>query len=364
MMYLIYLTYYNNNMNSMVIEWRNELDTLTEKTSITLEDVCVYLGVSYPDTIGFYHKIPKKREMFIGIGMAFGQDIQMINNWIVKYGNKRKLYVKEALSDLIWIYLINCNHRDHAEINYFRLYDKCREAILDTYISLWNEYVTHDRGTASVENELQDVVYDDEFRGLRSFIVENMDAFKTAYSKPRSMISRYVQTILSTYDRANPGKKTPVNFLRGYLDDSMINYITGSPDSINVMDMKSRDRVINSKAVPKLRETHIALCLALGMLTDEIDHYLEMMGYQPLDRSLEDEKDLIEALDKWDSEHPLTRRYKEIHLSEDVQSKKTSGPNNMTVQEELQAVSDMLMLRSDLDYEYRLKRKQFTYLKG
>lgn len=560
-------------MAGKIREWRNELDTLVEKTGISLEDVCEYIGVSYPDKIGFYNKIPRKREMFIGIGMAFGQDLHMIDNWIVRYGEKKKLYAKDALSDLIWIYLINSNHNgcvssdpsekdskdiqccsrmsddgrpviaadigrttvvddasqpaitkgsgdntsqpantggsgdnasqpaitggsgdnasqsaitgdsgDNAsrsaaaadsecegggpvsttikrpEINFFNLYDECQIKVQNAYIELWNEYVENDKETALVENDLGAVAHDAKYEGLRAFIAQNMDSFKTAYRKPRNMLSEYVRTILDTYTRANDGKETPINFLRGYLDDSMMNYITGNPQSINVMDMRSRDRVINIKAVPKLKRTHIALCLALGMTIQEINNYLDMMGYQPMDPASKDEKRLLEMLHDWDEDHPLTRRYKEKYLlwkdwthvgddpaepdmstdlpvdvskigrmklqesandsgstefqacssnngstnsreqdtgsgstiSKEITSRNGStnswepesenrkkksqdhnlgngstgySENDLTMKEELQAVSDMLMMRSDLEYEYSLEGKTFPYMK-
>ena len=361
-------------MAGLIREWRNELDSLVEETGITLEDVCDYLGVSYPNKIGFYNKIPRKREMFIGIGMAFEKDLQKINEWIGRFGDKRKLYAKEVLSDLIWIYLINCNHRSRGagpnqpSVNFYHLYDECQIRVQNTYIALWNEYVENDQETAMVESSLETVSYDEEFQDLRAFVAENMDSFKTAYRKPRNMLAGYVSTILDTYTRANDGKETPINFLRGYLDDSMMNYITGNPESINVLDMKSRDRMINIKAVPKLKRTHIALCLALGMSTKEINEYLDMMGYQPLDPLSEDENILMEMLLQWDEEDPLTQKYKAFYLS-DVNgahasgSSGGSGESTLSIREELQAVSDMLMMRSDLEYECKLAGQPFPYMK-
>ena len=340
-------------------EWRYELDMLVRSTGVTLEDVCEYIGVHYPGTIGFYRKIPRERETFIGIGMAFRRDLETINGWIVRYGDKRKLYAKDVLSDLIWIYLINCNQQNFSDTNFFCLYEECRRIIQDTYIALWNEYIANDEGTATVEKGLAAVHHDPTFRDLQSFVAENMDAFKTAYRNPRNMLAEYVKVILGTYTRANEGKETPINFLRGYLDDSMMNYITGSSKIINVIDMKSRDRVINSKSVPKLKRTHIALCLALGMsTTDEIDRYLGLMGYQPLDPESKDEDVLVEELQRWNESHPLVQRFKDVYFR-----KAEDGEEALSIQEELQAVSDMLMLRSDLEHEYRLTGRTFPYMK-
>ena len=345
-------------MASKIREWRRELDELVELTGITLDDVCEYIGVQYPEVIGFYHRLPRKRETYIGVGMAFGQSLPRINDWIAEYGNKRRLYAKEAMSDLIWIYLINCSNRQKrgAGINFYRLYDDCQARVQDTYIALWNEYVAHSEGTMTVETGLAEVQYDPMFHDLRAFIAENMDAFKTAYSKPRQMLAEYVKLILDTHTRANDGVETPINFLRGYLDDSMMNYITGDPQIFNVIDMKSRDRVIKTKAVPKLKRTHVALCLALGMCGDEIDEYLSLMGYQPLDSGIGEEKALLQALKRWEEAHPLPRRLKAKYLQK-------ASEENMTIQEELQAVSDMLMLRSDLDEAYRLAGRTFPYLR-
>ena len=63
----------------------------------------------------------------------------------------------------------------------------------------------------------------------------------------------------------------------------------------------------------------------------------------------------------WESEHPLTRAYKNIH--ELVRDENAVDTAELSAREELQAVSDMLMLRNDLDYEYMKKGLEFPYLK-
>ena len=63
-------------------QWQKELTQLSEETGLSFDYVCDYLGVSYSRDIGFYAKIPKKRRTVIGIGMAFGQPLDVINRWI------------------------------------------------------------------------------------------------------------------------------------------------------------------------------------------------------------------------------------------------------------------------------------------
>ena len=342
-------------------EWKAELNNLVEATGISLEEVCDYLGVAYRENIGFYFKLPKKRETFIGIGMAFHQDSDKINEWIKRYGKKRKLYAKDLLGDLIWLYLIHAGMKDTlGEINYYKLYDECRDTALEIYRELWDEYQKSAKGTTTMSEELKSVHFDPRFEGLRSFVVENMDSFRTAYSRPRKMLMTYVQAILDTYTRASDGIETPISFLRGFLDDSMINYITGSHETIQVMDMKSRDRSINIKAIPKLKKTHISMCLALGMCADEIDRYLEMMGYFPLDEEDRVEGLLKQHLEKWKAEHPLTGKFKAKYINDEGDQ---HAQTSLSEKEELQAVSDMLMLRPDLKLEFAKEGKRFPYMK-
>ena len=145
----------------------------------------------------------------------------------------------------------------------------------------------------------------------------------------------------------------------------MINYIVGGYEDINVIDMKSRDRSTNTKAVPKLKKTHIAICLALGMCADEIARYLELMGYGSLDMEDSTEAALKEHLDKWEVAHSKTKAFKRKYItgfssaSGRMPAKKTS----LSMKEELQAVSDMLMLRTDMSYEFRKVGTAFPYMK-
>ena len=352
--------------------WRREIEHLVMSTGISLQDVCNYLDISYKRKIGFLYKVPKKREMLIGIGMAFGQSLEVINRWIQQYGGKKRLYSKDALSDLIWIYLINCNYNYSLEhnnkyssdrINYYRLYDECRSKVEETYTSLWNEYVGNSMSTAQCDKKLEQIAYDEKYKGILSFVAENMDSLKTAYTKPRKMLAAYVDAILDTCARENDDKQTPFNFLRGYLDDSMINYIAGSCESIHVLDMKSRDRSVHMKSVPKLKRTHISICLALGMTTCEINKYLTVMGFMPLDEGDEDEKVLLKKLPIWERTHPNVWNFKKEYLFNSERASKTGSKIEPSDSEDVQAVKDMLMLRSDLNYEYKKEGVQFPYLK-
>ena len=346
---------------SRTSDWKKEIDALTEATGISKEEVCEYLDIQYQKGIGWYRKLPRRREMFIGIGMGFKQDLAVIDDWIVRYGDKQRLYPKDLLSDLIWIYLINSNHKDQtSSLNYYQLYDRCKARVRETYIELWNEYIQNSHGTASVEEALGSVEYDEEFQDLRAFIIDNMDSFKTAYSRPRTMLGRYVQAILGVYTTANEGKEVPINFLRGYLDDAMINYLTGDTDKINVLDMKSRGRTAARKPIPKLRKTHISLCLALGMVAGEVDHYLDLMGYAPLDKTVEDEGRLLRTLGRWEKRHELVHMFKIRYIEGDPDE---GEEPDMDDEQRLQASSDMLMLRSDLEYEYRQRGWKFPYMK-
>jgi hypothetical protein len=89
----------------------------------------------------------------------------------------------------------------------------------------------------------------------------------------------------------------------------------------------------------------------------EINRYLELMGYSPLNEEDIDEERLIKALRKWEEHHPLPRIYKEKYISE-------NDNVNMSSEEELKAVNEMLMLRQDLNDHYKRKKEKFPYVKA
>lgn len=339
-------------------QWQNELTEITLKTGITLQDVCDYLDLNYNRDVGFFVKIPKKRRMMIGIGMAFGQPLDVINRWITTYAGKRKLYSKDISEDLIWIYLINTNSgRSDKEINYFKLYESYQEAAFETYMTIWNEVTAGSSDTEDVDRQLSqigDAVGVDE---LKEFVINNIDSFKTAYSKPRRMLAKYVKCLLNTKGKDDKDGKTSLISLRGWLDDSMINYLSGSTDTVNVTDLKTGSRIPDLKHIPKNRKSHISLALALGMTVCEINQYLEMMGYIPLDEEDIDDAVLIKELNKWDEEHPLQKIYKKKYIEEDDNI-------DMTLEEEQRAANDMLMLRQDLKDQYKRRKLKFVYVKA
>ena len=339
-------------------QWKKELNGLTEETGVSLEDICEYLGVSYERYTGFYVKLPMKRSTYIGIGMALGRSLSEINRWITYYGTKRRLYNKDISEDLVWIYLINRSLADRGSgINYYMMYDKCQELAFETYFTLWSDIMESSNDTADIDRKLEMIEYGDVLSDLKEFVVENVDSFKTAYAKPRKLLKKYVSCILETNGKASAkGKPDSLISLRGWLDDSMINYIAGSDETIHTVNMKTGVRTLDIKRVPKNRNAHIALAMALGMACPEINEYLELMGYYPLDEESEDEKYLIDAVNSWDENHPLQKEYKEKYIY-------GNSSVEMNDDDESQAVNDMLMLRQELRDEYRKRGKEFPYLK-
>ena len=333
-------------------DWRALLDDLMERQGVDLQYVADYIGAPYNGTeTVFYAKLPKKRVRFIGIGMALSQPLDVINGWIREYSNHHALYVKDVAEDLIWIYLIGLNQANPGNgINYFQSFEECQEAVLLTYRQLWDEFTLGSLDTSDLEIRLQKINYDDTFTGLREFIVEHMDSFKTAYTKPRRMLERYLDCILK---QDGEGPQRTLNSLRGNLDDSMINYLSGSSDTIHTMDHRKPVRLVGFKPIPKNRKTHISLCLALGMTRSEIDRYLTMMGYGPL-RDKGDEGTLIRMLTDWEKKKPLQRAFKEAYFNEEQQTPFPSAQKQNAVQE-------MLDLRRDLQFEYKKQGLTFPY---
>ncbi len=342
-----------------VRQWRRTINDLSEKTGITLEEVCTYAGLTYngPET-AVYKKIPKKRRAFIGIGMAYGMPLETINEWIQKYGGKRRLYVKDISEDLVWIYLIEANTADRESgKNYYSLYEKCQSVAYATWKELWDELTLDPQETVDVEIELENVDYDNEFCGLRRFITDHMDSFKMAYSKPRKYLDSYVDLILDSFKRKGKSRVYRLSDLRGWLDDSMINYLSGDSEKINVIDKKSHKRTMRIKQMPKNKRVHTSMCLALGMGKDETNRYLEMMGFAPLDEGGEQEQFLSKMLEEWESKHPQAYELKK-RISDDP-----DDPCMLADDKRREAAEEMLMLRQELREAYAAQGLDFPYMK-
>ena len=340
-----------------LVYWKDELDNLIQTTGIGLEEVCEYLGVSYSRDIAIYTKVPKKVRTLIGIGMAYKLPLSEIDRWIVEYGKKHKLYAKDVFGDLVWIYLINCNHNAaDRSVNYYRLYDRCRDEAVRIYMELYDQDITEDSDTEDVKEAVLEVPYDPEFEGLRGFVIDHMDAFKTAYAKSRDLLLKFTEGILLVRGRQDPLSGN-LNSLRGYLDDSMINYLSGGSGTIHLLDSSKTTRTNRVKTVPKGRRTHISMCLALGMSAQDINEYLRRMGYGSLDPDNSDERLLHKLLDMWEDAHPLQRMFKQTYIYE------TEGPASMDDDLQTAAVAEMLQLRQSLLHEYRIRGEEFPYLK-
>ena len=334
-------------------KWRSLLNEIMEQQGVDLAYVADYIGAPYNgrETV-FYAKIPKKRTRFIGIGMALHQSLDTINDWIREYSSNHTLYVKDVAEDLIWIYLIGLNQKNPGSgVNFYKMFEECQAAALTIYRQLWDEITLGSLATAELEMELQQVRYDDTFEGLREFITDHMASFRTAYSRPRKMLDRFVDCILKPGAPEGTRRRT-LNSLRGYLDDSMINFLSGDSETIHTLDRKTPVQVIRFKPVPKNRKTHISLCLALGMSRAEVDEYLGLMGFGPLKRD-GDEGRLAEMLTRWEKKRPLQRAYKEACFQ--------GEPDAIAPEAQRKAVQEMLYLRHDLQQEYKKQGILFPY---
>ena len=214
------------------------------------------------------------------------------------------------------------------------------------------------RSTLLVEGDLQNVEWDPDYAGLQHFIMVEMDSFKTAWVKPRRMLADYVDCILEVGSSGLlPNEFNSLNSLRGYLEDGMINYLSGSIETMNVIDRKSGKRSLQFKSVPKGKKAHISLALALGMEREEIDRYLTMMGFATLDAVDMEEGFLLNALAVWEGDHPLPGEIMRAVRETDDRRKILLTP------EGAEAIRQMLDLRQDLKEMYADWGRTFPYLK-
>ncbi|MDO4869472.1 MAG: hypothetical protein Q4A65_04195 [Bacillota bacterium] len=318
--------------------------------------------------MSFYEKLPKKRTTYIGIGMAFCRSLDVINGWITEFANKKRLYVKDLTEDLVWIYLIQLNNQQYGDgqtddsqrINYFKRYEECQTMAFAAYNEVWEEVVSASLTTAEVDVRLDKAEHDEDFKGLTRFISSNIDSFKTAYARPRKYLADYISALFKADFSGESSSFTNLNRMRGFLDDSMVNYLSGDHNTINTYDWKNRKKTLNIKYIPKSRRFHISICLALGMTTDEINRYLDLMGYVPLREDDREENLLIRLLEEWEKAHPLQRAFKDrILTSGDTQALADSG-SSFTEYTAFQ--EELLFLREEMYNGFKEQGVSFPYM--
>ena len=348
------------NNSSKLVQWRSILDSLRDSTGMSFQEVSEYANLAYnEDGAAFYLKLPRKRNTYIGIGMAYGQPLEVINHWITYFAGKRRLYIKDISEDLIWIYLIDENSKYPASgINYFARYEEYQAAAYAVFKEMWDEIVMGVEDTADVEMASAVVDHSEGLEGLKNFVSEHLDAFKTAYTKPRKYLDKYISEIVRALN-TDPARKSTatLNSLRGYLDDGMINFLSGDSETVHVLDKDRSRHIIRIKYIPKGKKKHISLCLSLGMTGKDIDEYLGLMGYAPLSDGGKEERALVEFLDKWEGAHPTQRSFKDkcILSLEDGDSHRPAPAD------ELKAVREMLELKEDLIADYEAFGLIFPY---
>lgn len=352
----------NNEQNnsSKLAQWRNILDGLRDSTGMSFKEVAEYADLAYnEDGAAFYLKLPRKRSTYIGIGMAYGQPLEVINEWITYFAGKRRLYIKDISEDLIWIYLIDENSKCPVPgINYFARYEEYQTAAYAVFKEMWDEIVMGVENTADVEMASAGIDHSEGLEGLRTFIADHLDAFKTAYTKPRKYLDRYTAEILRALN-TDPARKASatLNSLRGYLDDGMINFLSGDSETVHVLDKDRSKHIIRIKYIPKGKKKHISLCLSLGMTVEDMDEYLGLMGYAPLRGGGKDERTLAEFLDKWEAAHPTQRIFKD----KCILGRETGGSKELVQEDELKAAREMLELKEDLIADYEASGLSFPY---
>lgn len=349
-------------IGSKVRRWRRTLDTLLEESGRDMKWLCDYTGATYNEnSVSFYEKLPKKRNTYIGIGMAFRQPPEVINSWITDFALKKKLYVKDISEDLIWIYLIRLNLEDpDPDANWFRRYEECQSVAHAAYREVWQAAISDSLSTADMDVKLDKEKHDQDFKGLTRFISVNIDSFKTAYSRPREYMNDYLNSIFRRGFSGEQSKFANLNSLRGYLDDGMINYLSGDYSTINTYDRVSQRRTLRIKFIPKGRKFHISLCLALGMTTDEINHYLDLMGYAPLQEDDKTEGLLVRLLNEWDSSHPFQRAYKNMLLSSE--SERTEAEASYSYDANTAFQEELLFLREEMRDQFEERGVAFPYM--
>lgn len=292
--------YYRNYRQN---KWKKEIRDLAVSRRKSVREICRYIGIPESDAPRFWMRTPKQREYYIGIGMCLKQPLEVINRWLRQYCGSRQLYIKDAKSDLVWIYLIDASLKADDSRNFFAMYGEISDQVDLAFARICNDNDGSLIDTDALYDEYRYLSYDEDSLELLRFVETHFENFKTAYAKPRKMLRDYLNTILAGLN-ATGSRKWTLNRLRGYLDDNTINYLSGNYMCIYTTNHSDGMLTSRMKRVPRTKRAHIALGASLGMMLADLDTYLVSMGYDPLDPTDPQEGRLINLLVRWELQHP------------------------------------------------------------
>lgn len=367
--------------------WKKEISLLLKEKGKTEKDLIKYL---YPEkTSGksiLISKRPKKRDVYIGIGLYLRQSEEKINEWIVRFSEKKTLYIKDCFADdLAWKYLIKASRESHeAGINYYKMHEEVKDIIIREYERLCHvrqdniqgiQECKSSNGTAYLNQAFQNEIKKPDvknFRDLKLYVASHFSSFESAYQKAREYLIIRAQKMARLMKAYNDNT---VNIVLSK-DARLIYGIPSDPEhpfnfflNENIINISMRNYLCaesNIAAIDKMKHTrkaHIKMCLSLALTSVEIDEYLELMGFEPLSAVLDEEYILLYYLSKWEKSHDkvMYLRWKCGFIEDIDNSIKEKYRKGLDKIDMVKTVTDMAYMRILLKIMYQNDSISFPY---
>lgn len=168
-------------------QWKIKINNIVARSGLTQEKFAEKCGVTRITLRDWLNKgaIPRKRELFLKIGMAAKYDQEQMNELLTRYGGYSGLYSKN-LEDCIAIFVINRNYGDEAAEKY--------RYILDEFTRRYSPKQGENEelmSTARFDEKLSDVR---DMDALERFISENLPVFTQNYYRFYAYIMSFLES--------------------------------------------------------------------------------------------------------------------------------------------------------------------------
>lgn len=262
--------------------WKNFFQEELADHCLTINKFCRICGVSY-NTVKKWSEgtLPKTRDNFIRIGLAFRYSVRETNKLLNRYGKYSSLYPK-AWEDAICIFTIN-HYQSDISVNLVKKYEELRLKYSIIINESWNHSgpTLKASGTATMANKLDNMEDEKEFE-------EFMKSHITSFADSHRKLMEFIDDFIAASD-----ERSELQIIGGRAqDDDNKNIFMKDQDTTALSGYRRNKRFRNmcDTQLSKLRNHHelptrktltiLGVCLNMGL--EEVNILLSLANMEPL----------------------------------------------------------------------------------
>lgn len=262
--------------------WKQFFNEELTRRNLTVNKFCKICGVSY-NTVKKWSDgtLPKTRDNFIKIGLAFRYSVREINRLLNRYGKYSSLYPK-AWEDAICIFTIN-NYQSDFKVNLVKKYEELTlkyKLVVKESADLRNPNIGAS-GTAAMASELDKMEDEEEFD---EFMTSHIPSFADSHGK----LVRFIDDFVAAVDERNE-----LQIIGGKSQDDDNKNIFKKDQDVTANSgyrRNKRFRTVCDTQLSKLRNHRelptrknliiLGICLNMGL--EEVNILLSLANMEPL----------------------------------------------------------------------------------